>query len=237
MPKMRFAVSLLTPSASLALLLLGVGPLAAAPLTLEEILKKLDANASQFRSMTAKIERLDYTSVLKDTTKESGEMILLRKKPGVVEMRMDIKQPDAKQIGYADKRAQIYLPKIKTLQIYDVGKYDSLISQGILIGFGNTSKELKKNYDLKAGAEEMIDGKPATKLELTPKGTSPLLSLKRIEVWIGHADGYPLRHKMVEASGDFKQATYMGLKINPNLPDSAVRLDVPKDAKKEYPGR
>lgn len=237
MPKTKFAASLLTPSASLVLLVLAAVSAPAAPLSLEELLKKIDANAVQFRAMTAKIERIDFTAVLKDTSKETGEMTLLRKKPGVVEMRMDIKTPDPKQIGYAEKRGLIYLPKINTVQIFDVGKYDSLISQGILIGFGNTSKELQKSYSLKVVGEETVDGKATTRLELTPKGNSPLLSLKRIEVWIGNADGYPVRHKMVEASGDFKQATYSGMKINPSISDSAVRLDLPKDVKKEYPGR
>lgn len=237
MPKMKFAASLLTRSASLLALMLLALPAWTAPLSLEELLKKIDSNAVQFKAMTSKIERIDYTAVLKDTSKETGQMTLLRKKPGVVEMRMDIKTPDAKQIGYAEKRGLIYLPKINTVQIFDVGKYDALISQGILIGFGNTSKELQKNYALKVTGEETIDGKATTRLELTPKGNSQLLSLKRIEVWIGNADGYPVRHKMVEASGDFKQATYSGMKINPPISDSDVRLDLPKDVKKEYPGR
>lgn len=209
----------------------------AAPLSREELLRRFDQNARTFRAMSAKIERIDYTAVLKDSEKENGSIVVWRKKPGQVEMRIDITQPDTKQIGYAGKKAMIYLPKINTVQIFDVGKYDSLISQGVLIGFGTTSAELEKSYSLKILGEEAIQGKAATHIELTPKGESPLMKLKKIEVWIQHADGYPVRQKLFQGSGDYNQATYSEMKINPPVGESEVRLPLPKNVKKEYPAK
>lgn len=187
--------------------------------------------------MSAKLERLDYTAVIKDTSRESGTIRLLKKKPGGVEMRIDFTSPDIKQIGYADKKVQSYLPKINTVQIVDVGKIDSLISQGILIGFGTTSKELQKSYSLKITGEETINGKACTRVELTPKGDSALMKIKKIEVWLGNSDAYPVRQKLYQGAGDYTQATYFDLKINPTLGDKDFRLDLPKDVKKEYPAK
>jgi outer membrane lipoprotein-sorting protein len=187
--------------------------------------------------MTAKIERVDYTAVLKESEQESGSIVILQRKPGQVEMRIDIAKPAAKQIGYAGKKAMIFLPKINTVQIYDVGKYDSLISQGILIGFGTSSATLEKAYSLKVLGEETIQNKAATRLELIPKGDSPLLKLKKIEVWVQHSDGYPVRQKIFQGSGDFNQATYADMKINPAINSDDVKLPLPKDVQKEYPAK
>ncbi len=211
--------------------------LSAAPLPLDEVLRRFDANAKSFRAMSAKIERIDYTAVLKDTEKENGNIVLWKKKAGVVQMRIDIESPTTKQIGYADKKAQIYLPKINTVQIFDVGKYDALISQGILIGFGTSAADFQKAYSVKVLGEESILGKATTKLELLPKGDSPLLKLKKIEVWIQHTDGYPIRQKIYQGSGDYNQATYSEMKINPAISEAQVRLNLPKNVKKEYPSK
>ncbi|GAB4404267.1 MAG: hypothetical protein OHK0021_16800 [Bryobacter sp.] len=224
-------------SKSLLLLLCVAFAASAAPLSREELLRRFDQNARTFRAMSAKIERIDYTAVLKDSEKENGSIVVWRKKPGQVEMRINITQPDTKQIGYAGKKAMIYLPKINTVQIFDVGKYDSLISQGVLIGFGTSSAELEKSYSLKILGEEAIQGNATTHIELTPKGESPLMKLKKIEVWIQHADGYPVRQKLFQGSGDYNQATYSEMKINPPLGESEVRLPLPKNVKKEYPAK
>ncbi len=208
-----------------------------APPTLPEILKRVDQNAAGFRSMRAKMERIDYTAVLRDASKESGEILLLKKKPGSVAMRIDFTAPDVKQISYSDKKIQSYLPKINTVQIIDVGKIDGLISQGILIGFGTTAKELQKAYSIKVLGEEAVNGKQATKLELIPKGDSPLMKLKKIEVWLSVSDGYPLRQKLYQSSGDYNQATYSDLKVNPDITEQNLRLDMPKNVKKEYPAK
>lgn len=208
-----------------------------APLSLIEILAKLDQNATAFRSMSANLERIDYTAVLKDAAKESGSIMMLKKKAGVVEMRIDFTSPDTKQISYADKKVQSYLPKINTVQIVDVGKIDNLISQGVLIGFGTTSKELKKSYSIRVIGEELIHSRLATKLELIPKADSPLMKLKKIEVWLSESDGYPVRQKLYQGAGDYNQATYSDLKINPPMQESDVRLNLPKNVKKEFPGK
>jgi outer membrane lipoprotein-sorting protein len=228
---------LLTPSSKFLLFLLCCSPAAGAALSLNDVLAKLDQNAQGFRAMTAAIERLDYTAILKESSKESGRIVLLRRKGSQVEMRIDIALPSNKNIGYAEKKVQIFLPMMNTVQIYDVGKYDSLISQGLLIGFGTSAQELQKSYNLKILAEEQVGGKASTRVELTPKGSSPLLSLKKIEVWFANVDGYPVQQKLFENSGDYKLATYTDMKINPDVKEQDVRLALPKNVKKEYPAK
>lgn len=222
------SISLLVASACVAM---------GAASSLSELMQRLDQNAEGFRAMSAKIERIDYTAVLRDSSKETGEIMLLKKRPGSVAMRIDFTSPDVKQVSYADKKVQSYLPKINTVQIVDVGKIDGMISQGILIGFGTTAKEMQKAYSIKILGEEAILGKMATKLELIPKGDSPLMKLKKIEVWLAVTDGYPLRQKLYQGSGDYNQVTYIDLKINPGITEQNLRLTLPKNVKKDYPAK
>lgn len=209
----------------------------AAPLSLPEILARLDQNAATFRTMSAKLERLDYTAVIKDASKESGTILMLKKNKDTVVMRIDFTHPDIKQVSYADKKVQIYLPKINTVQIVDVGKIDNLISQGVMIGFGSTAKELQKSYTIKVAGEETIHDKLTTKLELIPKANSPMTKLKKIEVWLANSDAYPIRQKLYQGAGDYNQATYSELRINPPLTEQDLKLKLPKNVKKENPAK
>lgn len=209
----------------------------AAAHSLTDILAHIDRNASTFRTMSANIERVDYTAVIKDASKESGTILMLKKNKDTVEMRIDFTSPDVKQVSYADKKVQSYLPKINTVQIVDVGKIDNLISQGVLIGFGSTSKELQKSYTIRVVGEETINGKLATKLELIPKEDSPLMKVKKIEVWLANSDAYPVRQKLYQGAGDYNQATYNDLKINPPIKDQDLKLKLPKNVKKENPAK
>lgn len=226
---------MLTRSISLLAVCLGSG--IAAPLSLTEILAHIDRNAASFRTMSASIERVDYTAVIKDASKESGTILMLKKNKDSVAMRIDFTSPDVKQVSYADKKVQSYLPKINTVQIVDVGKIDNLISQGVLIGFGSTSKELLKSYSIKVAGEETIHGKLSTKLELIPKADSPLMKVKKIEVWLANSDAYPVRQKLYQGAGDYNQATYSDLKINPPITEQDLKLKLPKNVKKENPAK
>jgi outer membrane lipoprotein-sorting protein len=132
--------------------------------------------------------------------------------------------------------AQIYYPKIRTVQIFDLGKYRSLVDQFLLLGFGSTSQELKGAYELKAIGEEQIGGEPAMHVELVPRSASMLQQVTKVHLWLSGA-GYPLQQKFDLPSGDYKQATYSELKINSGLADDAVRLKLPAGVKREYPGR
>ncbi|MCX6614223.1 MAG: hypothetical protein NTW74_25710, partial [Acidobacteria bacterium] len=102
---------------------------------------------------------------------------------------------------------------------------------------GTTSKELQKSYSIRVLGEESINSKLATKLELIPKADSPLMKVKKIEVWLSESDGYPVRQKLYQGAGDYNQATYTDLKINPPMQESDVRLSLPKNVKKEFPGK
>ena len=54
-------------------------------------------------------------------------------------------------------------------------------------------------------------------------------------LWISDATGYPVQQKFFQSGGDYHFVTYSDLKINPDLPDSALKLKLPKGVKREFP--
>ena len=204
------------------------GTLAAA--TLESSLAKMDANASTFSGMTASIKRTQHTAIINDDAREAGKIAMKRSK-GKVAVVINFSEPETKAFAYRDKRAEVYLPKINTLQIYDTGKFDTALTQGLLIGFGTSSKELAANYTVKW----MGDEKLGAHLELTPKLAATKEHIKKIEMWLDASDGYPRQVKIHQPSNDYMLIEYSDLKLSSSLTDEQVRVKAPKNAKKEYP--
>ena len=196
---------------------------AGAAVTLEAIYAKMDANAAAFSGMTAKMARLDYTAIIKDTTKESGTLAM-RKAKGKVAMKIDFLEPEKKAFSYRDKKVELYFPKINTVQVFETGKFDSALTQGLLIGFGTSSRELKSSYEVKLAGDH---------LELSPKEILVREHIKRIELWLDAGDGYPRQVKIHKPSGDYTLINYTEIKMAPGLGEERVRLELPKNVKRE----
>jgi len=195
----------------------------------------MDSAATSFRGMTAKIRMISYTAIIKETTEESGTITLRSPKPRTVVALIDFEKPDKKSFSFRDKKAQIYLPKINTVQEYDLGKYDSLWTQGLLIGFGTSSKDLQRNYTISGGTDETIEGLKTSKLELVPTAETIRQHITRIELWVGTDTGLPVQEKLYRKSGDYTHIVYSDMKLQSNLTDEQVKLKLPGNVKKEYP--
>jgi outer membrane lipoprotein-sorting protein len=205
--------------------------------TLDDILNKLDRASANFKSMTANLKQTAHTAVINEDNVETGVIRMEREKPGEIRMLVDFTQPEPKTIQLQGQKLDIYLPKIKTVQEYDLGKNKSLLEQFLLLGFGTTRKDLLAANDVQFGGEGTFNGHPGVKLVLTPKSPEVRKQVKKIELWLSPDTGYPLGHKIYQEGGDYQQFEFDNLKINPPLPDKSLKLNLPKDVKKEYPQR
>ena len=88
--------------------------------TLESSLSKMNANSATFQGMTASIKRTQHTAIINDDAREAGRIAMKRTKNKVAVL-IDFTEPEPKAFSYRDKRVEMYLPKINTLQIYDTG--------------------------------------------------------------------------------------------------------------------
>src|SRR5436309_1208361 len=50
----------------------------------------------------------------------------------------------------------------------------------------------------------------------------------KFELWISDATGISIQQKVYEQGGNYSIATYSNMKLDPSIPDSAVKLNLPK---------
>ena len=211
--------------------LAGLAAVATHAESLTEILARMDQSARTFKTFTADIKRTEYTKILND--KETVEGVeRVRKTDGITVTLVEFRGPNAQTVRLSAKTAEVYYPNAKMVEVWDAGKYVKAANQFLLLGFGTTSADLKKDYDVKVGGTETVDSKPATRLELIPKDSETRKKFSKIELWIPEGDTVPVQVKVTEASGDYNLAVYSNRKINEPLPDSALELKVPADVKR-----
>jgi outer membrane lipoprotein-sorting protein len=200
---------------------------------LDTTLARMDRAAVMFKGLSADISRTHHVAVIDENTEDKGSILIKRPKPHELLMFVDIKMPDPMQVAVDAKKAEIYYPKSKTEQIYDIGPYKKQADQLLLLGFGTTSKELASGYTVTLGGPDMVNGQKTTRLDLTPKSTE--MHLTKVELWISDETGLPIQQKLDFTGGEYNLATYTNIKVNPNIPDSALKLRVPAGAKIEHP--
>ncbi|MEO8130033.1 MAG: outer membrane lipoprotein-sorting protein, partial [Bryobacteraceae bacterium] len=205
--------------------------------TLPEVLAKMDSAAPKFSGMSADVEKLEFTKVIADKSVESGTILIRRAKPKELHVKIEFTKPEQRFVTLRGTKAELYLPKIETVQEIDLGKQSDIVSKVVLVGFGITGKDLQSNYDVKLLGEETVSGQKTYHLSLIPKASQLKAQFNRLEVWLAEDGTLPVQQKVLLPSGDYKTFTYSNIKYNPALSEDALALKLPKNVKREYPQR
>jgi outer membrane lipoprotein-sorting protein len=201
----------------------------------DAVLDRIDKAAATFRSMSAELRRVQHTAAVPDEDDvDSGTILLKRGHRRDMRMLIDLSVPDPKSVAFADHTVEIYYPKMQTVDQFDVSKFKELLEQFFMLGFGTSRAELQASYNLRLVGPDTVGGQKTELLELIPKSKEVLQHLSKLEMWVAE-NGYPLQQKFYLKAGDYQLATYSDVKINPDLPDSALKLKLPKNVKREYP--
>jgi outer membrane lipoprotein-sorting protein len=220
------------------LILAGPVTLGATSDNLQQVLTRMDKAANDFKSMTAQVTYVTHTDVLNEDDRETGTVTMKKVLPGEVQGLVDFTSPDRKTITFEKRKFQEYLPKMKTVQVFDLAKHGEQLDKFLMIGFGTSGMELAKDYDVTALGTENVNGHSAIHLQLVPKAVDARQYVQKLELWIpDQGDPYPFREKIFEPSGDYRLVTYSDLKINPPLQPDALQLKLPPGVKTEYPGK
>jgi outer membrane lipoprotein-sorting protein len=198
------------------------------------VLDRIDKAGTAFRGMSAHLRRLSHTAVINEDTVDSGTVLLKRPKPRDMRMLVDFTQPDPKTVAFQGHTVEFYYPKIATVQEFDVGKEKALLEQFLLLGFGTSRAGLEESYKMRLVGPDTVAGQKCETLELIPKSKEILQHLVKLEMCVAD-NGYPIQQKFYFPGGDYELATYSDMQINPDLPDSALKLHLPKNVKREYP--
>lgn len=206
---------------------------------LPDLLARMDQAANSFSAMTAKATIVQHTDVINENDTESAAVLMKKVGPNQVEGLLDFTEPASSRrtVNFSGREARIYYPKIKTVQIYDLGNFGEQIDQFIMMGFGTSGSELAKAYTMKVLGSESVNGGRGIKVELVPKSDDVRNKyVTKIEMLVPEQGGpYPLQEKIYQPSGDYRLVTYTDLKINPPLKPDAAKLKVPTGVKLVYP--
>jgi outer membrane lipoprotein-sorting protein len=208
-------------------------PLAAQ--SLDDTFARMDKTAQQLKAVAAGIKRDVHTAVINDDEIDNGTIKLKREKSHDTRMLIDFTGQDAKTVSLAESTVSVYYPKIKTVQVYDVGAKKQMVEQFLLLGFGASSEELRQFYAVTWAGAESVNGQPTGHLKLVPKSKDVSPQVTGAELWISDSSGLPAQQKIVFASGDYWLVTYSDIKYNPPLSDDSLKLKTPKGVLIEHP--
>jgi outer membrane lipoprotein-sorting protein len=204
----------------------------AAKWTTEGVLEMMDKSAKDFRTLTADIENVKYTAVVKDTSTETGQIFVRRDQ----KMRIEFTKPEPRTILRTGDSLFLYNPKLNRVEEYDLGKNRAMVDQYIRLGFGTKSDDLKKSYEVTVTGEEDLDHRKTVVVELTPKADQIRSQITRIQMWIDEASWLPIQQKIFESgSGDYILFHYTSMMKNLKINDSKFKQDWPKNASHEKP--
>jgi outer membrane lipoprotein-sorting protein len=202
-------------------------PQTAGRLTVDGVLRMMDSSAKSFKSLTADLEYIKYTAVVKDTSTETGQLFVRRDQ----KMRIEIAQPDKRTILRSGESLYFYNPKLNRVEEYNLGKNHAMVDQYLLLGFGTKSEELRKSYEISLTGEEDLDQRKTVVLELTPKSENLRAQISKIQMWIDEASWLPLQQKFYESTGgDYFISHYTKIKENLKLGEPTFKPDWSKDA-------
>jgi outer membrane lipoprotein-sorting protein len=200
--------------------------------TTEGVLAMMDKSAKDFRTLTADIENVKYTAVVKDTSTETGQIFVRRDQ----KMRIEFTKPEPRTILRTGDSLFLYNPKLNRVEEYDLGKNRAMVDQYIRLGFGTKSDDLKKSYEVTVTGEEDLDHRKTVVVELTPKADQIRSQITRIQMWIDEASWLPIQQKIFESgSGDYILFHYTSMMKNLKINDSKFKQDWPKNASHEKP--
>ncbi|HJX97206.1 MAG TPA: outer membrane lipoprotein-sorting protein [Candidatus Acidoferrum sp.] len=204
----------------------------AAKWTTESVLEMMDRSAKDFRSLTADLENIKYTAVVKDTSTETGQIWVRHDQ----KMRIDITKPEPRTMLRTGNSLFLYNPKLNRVEEYDLGKNGAMVDQYARLGFGTKSEDLKKSYQVAVTGEEELDHKKTVVLELTPKSEQMRGQVTKVQMWVDEASWLPIQQKFYETgAGDYILFHYTNMMKNLKINESEFKQNWPKNASHEKP--
>ncbi|MGH9497865.1 MAG: LolA family protein [Terriglobales bacterium] len=191
---------------------------------LQQVLQQIDHTAAGFHTTQANFVWSQYTKIVDETDVQKGT-VYFRRSGNQVEMAADINDPEPpKYVLFTDSKIQVYQPKIDQVTEYNTGKDRAAFESFLVLGFGGSGQDMLKSFDVTYAGSEKVDGIDTAILDLVPKSEKVRNTFNHIRLWIDPARGVSVRQQLFAPEGDYRLATYSGIKLNEKLPDDAFKL-------------
>jgi outer membrane lipoprotein-sorting protein len=189
---------------------------------LDAVLKKMDAAAASFRSTQADFEWDHYQKVVDDTDVKKGT-IYFRRSGQQIEMMARVKDPD-QYVLYKEGKLQVYQPKIEQLIVHDAGNNRGEMESFLVLGFGGSGQDLKKQFDVTYGGDETVDGIACGTLLLVSKTEKVRNTFAQFILWIDLARGISVQQKFITPEGNYRLAKFSHIRINEKIGNDVFQI-------------
>jgi outer membrane lipoprotein carrier protein len=191
------------------------------PNIIEEI-QAFDQKLKSFKADFKEIRTFAY-----DPEKEVATGALYFSKPARI--RWDYISPSKKEVVLTEKKAWVYIPNIKQVQLFNVEgkvKYESLP-----IGLRGPSQDLNKNYQVTIAPAKGGDEGSLFLMELIPrKHTTAALYYTSIKLWLREGRWIPAEKiELKEVAGDSSLFELKNIVINTKLSAKLFKFNFPAD--------
>lgn len=197
-----------------------------APQLLSGILQKMETAHRNLRSLKAAIVQQKHNPQIGSTDTDYGVMLYKPVGNGKIRLRLDYTRPDARTATVDGDNFTYYQPRINQAfkgALSKATKGKNGLS-GLLAGFNGSARSLTANYNVEYVKEELVNGRTATQLHLTPKEKSSVAS---IEIWVSHDTWLPVQTKTVEKNGDYTVLKMDKLELNARIADTDFNVKLP----------
>ncbi len=206
------------------------------PVTLDDVLKKMDAVAATFHTAQAQIESQNYEKVINEVDETEYGNIYYRRAGKDLEMMLDISKPDKKSVLLSGGKIRMYQPKLDQVTEWDLGKNKSDFESYLVLGFGGSGQDLQKAFDVTFLGPETINGVATAKLQLVPKSERVRNTFKQILLWIDLDKGISVQQQFFQPQGDYRLAKYTDVQLGKKIGDEVFRLKTTGKTKTVSPG-
>ena len=191
---------------------------------LDAVLKKMDTSAVSFRTTQADFEWDRYEKVINEIDDIQSGTISYRRVGNNIEMKADIKKPEAKYVLFTNGKIQVYQPKADQVTVYDSGKNRGDVESYLVLGFGGSGQDLIKAFDTTYEGTETIGNIATARLQLIPKSEKVKNTFARILLWIDLERGISVQQQFFEPQGDYKFAKYTNIRVNEKISNDVFQL-------------
>ena len=205
---------------------------------LDDVLRRMDLAAEAWTGMRADVEWTRFMSLVGDRSSEHGRIAVRRERSGDISMLISFDRPNVYFLSVNGTKVEIYKPRIKTVEEYDLRDSREKLENALLLGFGISGSYLSEHFDITLSAPQSLGGNEVYHLDLQPKNPESPVNNQRIEMWVSAEHWQPVRQKVHDRlTDDYRAYSYSGVEVNPSLSDSDFKLRLARGTKRVRPQR
>lgn len=205
-------------------IVLGAAPLAAAPVTLAQVIKKVQEQQKKTSTLQADFRQEKELALLAKPEVSTGKFTFSR--PSNVLWTYEA--PKRVQMVIADGVLTTWYPELGKAERIDVKKFEDRIFK--YMGATGAIDELARYFDFTFTDSK---SKPVYVLDLTPKNKAVAKRVQRIKLFIDKSTYMTSRIEYVEGDGDITRYEFTNMRINEPVPSSRFALNMPANVRVE----